>query len=328
MDAHEQTDEIIEEIKKHLRQEYARAYRKMRDKALKYLDNFKKQDAELRKKLKTGKIKKSAYNEWRTRHIITGQLWTNTAHSLAVDLATSDELVFAYMSGKMPDIYALNYNYYMWKVETWAAYDTGFALYNRDTIILMMRNGEMPWLPSPSDATLARIAREGKILWNRKQITSVMTQGIMQGLSIPELARQLELVTERNYKAAVRNARTMATGVQNEARYAASVRAEKMGINIKNMWRATLDMRTRHEHRLLDGQVAKVGKPFKVDGYEIKFPGDPSAPAHLVYNCRCTLEARIDGLTPTAEKTRSTAKLAGMSYEDWKDMKEGKKIGR
>lgn len=319
MQAHEETDAIIEDIKKKLRRHYARAYRSLRDRALKYLDKFAKQDEELAKKVRAGKISQKAYNEWRVRHIITGQIWTNEAHAMAIDLAKSDEFAIAYMSGRMPDVYALNYNYYMWKVETWAAYDTGFTLYNRDAVMLMMQNGEMPWLPAPSDSTLQRLALEKKVLWNRKQITSVMTQGIMQGLSIPKLARQLEAVTEKNYKAAVRNARTMATGVQNEARYAASVRAKKMGIGIKNMWRATLDMRTRHEHRVLDGETAEVGKPFKVDGYKIRFPGDPEAPAHLVYNCRCTLEALIDGLTPTAEKTRSTAKLAGMSYEEWKN---------
>ena len=36
---------------------------------------------------------------------------------------------------------------------------------------------------------------------------------------------------------------------------------------------------------MLDGQKAEMGKPFKVDGEEIMFPGDTSAPGYLVYNC-------------------------------------------
>lgn len=42
------------------------------------------------------------------------------------------------------------------------------------------------------------------------------------------------------------------------------------------MWRATLDGRTRHAHRLLDGQMVDIGEKFKVDGYELEYPGDPS----------------------------------------------------
>lgn len=327
MDAHDQTDEEIEEMKKRLKREYTRAYQAMHEKANRYFQRFSQEDERYRKLMQSGKISKKAYNEWRSRRIITGQIWNAKSESLARDMEACNEIARAYVSSKMPDIYALNYNYYMWKVETWAAYDTGFTLYNRDAVMLLLQNGDMPWLPPPTPSTLARIAREKSVLWNRQQIQSVMMQGIMQGLSIPNLAKQLELVTEKNYKAAVRNARTMATGVQNGARYDASLRAKEMGINIKNMWRATLDMRTRHEHRLLDGMITPVNKPFVVEGIKIRFPGDPNAPAHMVYNCRCTLEARIDGLTPTAEKTRSTARLAGMSYEDWKMMKEGKNYG-
>ena len=53
-----------------------------------------------------------------------------------------------------------------------------------------------------------------------------------------------------------------------------------MGIKLKREWVATLDGRTRHAHAMLDGQKAEIGKPFKVDGYDIMFPGDKSAPAY------------------------------------------------
>lgn len=67
-----------------------------------------------------------------------------------------------------------------------------------------------------------------------------------------------------------------------------------MGIKLKKEWLATLDGRTRHTHAMLDGQTAETDKPFHVDGYEIMYPGDTSAPGYLVYNCRCTLIAALD----------------------------------
>jgi len=323
--AHGATDDILEQIKKRLKTEYDRAYKDLRAKADEYFEKFRAEDEALRKKLKSGKISKAAYNEWRTRHLIMGQRWEMLCDSMAKEIVITNQIALAYMSDKMPDVYALNYNYGLWLGETWAAYDTGFALYNRQTVLNMLYTGSMPWLPQPSYEAILKAKKA--VMWNRQQITSVMTQGILQGLSIPHLARQLELVTEKNYKAAVRNARTMVTGAENSARDDVFRKIKRSGINIQKEWRATLDMRTRHNHRLLDGQVKPVDKPFEVDGIEIMYPAAPDAPAHMVYNCRCTLLARIDGLTPTARLERCKSGIAGMSYEDWKNMKEGKKIG-
>ena len=94
-----------------------------------------------------------------------------------------------------------------------------------------------------------------------------------------------------------------------------------MGIQLKQMWRATLDGKTRHAHRQLDGQMVDIGEKFKVDGYELEYPGDPSAPGYLVYNCRCTVVSVDKFHDPNAPRA---AKLGDMSYEDWKAGKEVK----
>ena len=43
-----------------------------------------------------------------------------------------------------------------------------------------------------------------------------------------------------------------------------------------------------------------VGGPamqaLKLDGYHLMYPGDSSAPGYLVYNCRCTTVAVVDGV--------------------------------
>jgi hypothetical protein len=150
-----------------------------------------------------------------------------------------------------------------------------------------------------------------------------MTQGILQGESIPKLATRLaKEVGDSDRKAAIRNARTMATGAQNAGRVDSYKRAEDMGIEMEQEWRATLDMRTRHEHIQLDGQRQKVGEPFTVDGYEILFPGDPSAEGFLVWNCRCTLRGVVAGLEPQARKYRDESALEGLTYDEWKAQKK------
>ena len=62
---------------------------------------------------------------------------------------------------------------------------------------------------------------------------------------------------------------------------------------ISKTWVANKDLKVRSEHRLLNGETVDIGSPFKVSGKEIRFPGDPLAPASLTINCRCRLKFSI-----------------------------------
>ena len=127
---------------------------------------------------------------------------------------------------------------------------------------------------------------------------------------------------EINHKATIRYVRTAVTGAENAGRADAYRRAEALGVDMEQEWQAVHDMRTRHEHRQLDGQRRPVGEPFEVDGEEILYPGDPAAPGHLIWNCRCRLRGIVAGLEPRARKYRSLDDIEGMTYEEWKESKD------
>ncbi len=93
----------------------------------------------------------------------------------------------------------------------------------------------------------------------------------------------------------------------------------KDGHQLKQQWVATLDGKTRHAHRQLDGQTVDIGQPFTVDGYTLDYPGDPKAPGYLIYNCRCTIVSVDKFHDPNAPRA---SKLGGVSYEEWKAGKE------
>lgn len=124
-----------------------------------------------------------------------------------------------------------------------------------------------------------------------------------------------------DHRAAIRNVRTMVTGAQNAGRVDAAKRARDMGIGLTQVWMATLDMRTRHEHLVLDGQRREIDEPFEVEGEKIKYPGDPDAPAHLVYNCRCTLVQQVKGFEYDirGDKDVDYSGIEGMTYDEWKE---------
>ena len=119
-------------------------------------------------------------------------------------------------------------------------------------------------------------------------------QSILQGESIPNMAKRIaQTMGEINHKATIRYARTAVTGAENAGRKDAFERAERMGIDMEQEWRATLDMRTRHSHRQLDGERRPVGEAFS-NGCE--WPGDENGDPDTTCGCNCSTEVIITGV--------------------------------
>ena len=59
-------------------------------------------------------------------------------------------------------------------------------------------------------------------------------------------------------------------------------------------WISVQDDRTRDAHLIMDGVVVPMDAKFEVpatsqgEGAFMEYPGDPTAPAEQVVNCRCT----------------------------------------
>lgn len=319
--AHEETEKLIKQMEKRINKEYAQAEKELQEKLDDYMRRYHTKDKKWREWVADGTKTKEEYKQWKTGQIAVGKRWEAMKQTIAEDMYHADQIAKSIVKGYMPEVYALNYNYGTYEAEVGAHINTGFTLYNREAVERIMRDNPN-LLPSPGKKVSQAIAEGKAVRWNKQVIQSAMMQGILQGESIPKLATRLaEAVGETNRKAAIRNARTMATGAQNAGRVDAYKHAEEIGVDMMQEWKAVHDMRTRHAHRLLDGQLRKVGEPFEVDGEEIMYPGDPSAEGYLIYNCRCTLGGRVKGLEPRARKYRDDSMIEGMSYEEWKASK-------
>lgn len=70
---------------------------------------------------------------------------------------------------------------------------------------------------------------------------------------------------------------------------AGQIKAEQL----KREWRTRLDNRERRTHRFLNGQEKPWGEPWVTENGEIRYPGDPEAPAAETIQCRCAILTRI-----------------------------------
>ena len=64
--------------------------------------------------------------------------------------------------------------------------------------------------------------------------------------------------------------------------------------NIKKIWDATADARTRETHLAADGQTVSVDESFTIGGSLMEHPGDWQGPASERINCRCFMRTEID----------------------------------
>lgn len=65
--------------------------------------------------------------------------------------------------------------------------------------------------------------------------------------------------------------------------------ARATGLPLLKQWMSAEDDRTRPSHSEADGQEVGQDDPFIVGGVSLMYPGDPSAPAREVVNCRCVV---------------------------------------
>lgn len=325
--AHELTEEKIKEIEERLRAEYTRAAEDIQDKLDDYMKRFDTKDKIWKKWVEEEKKTPEEYAKWRTGQIAAGERWEKMKDTISEDLMHTNDIAMRIISGEMPEIFSINGNYSIYRAENGANIDTGLTLYNRDAVNRIVRDDPDLFLP-PGKALSKEIEKGTVKRWERGKIQSEMLQGIMHGESNPNIARRIaEKASGREYKAAVRNARTMSTNAQNAGRYDAYNRLTKKGVELTLEWSATLDNRTRHEHRMMHGQRREVGEPFEVDGIKIMYPaqtgkfmGVSDIPQEMLWNCRCTILSYVKGFEH--DTIKESDKMGDMTFDDWLKAKE------
>ncbi len=327
--AHRATDDELAKLERRIARLYREAADDLQETIEAYFEKFKKRDEEMKALIGTvqnGKEWTEAdYRQWRLNQIGRGQRYEELREKIAQRMTNAHETAIAYVNDATPGIYSLNRNYAAYTIERVAG-NVDFTLWDERTVrrLIVEQPGLMPYYPKA-----AAVRRGIDLEYGKKQITKCVTSSILQGKSIKGISDDLQrYIPTMSRDSAIRTARTAVTGAQNAGRQDSYNAAEKMGIKLKKEWLAALDNRTRHAHAMLDGQKVDPDKPFKVDGYEIMFPGDRSAPGYLIYNCRCTMVADVDGVDTSDAMRRArdpetgeSVLIKNMTYQEWQGWK-------
>ena len=293
--AHLATDELLDKMERRLRAIYTRASREIGEAWKAYLKEAGTEIADLQRQYQEAKkandtelarqLGKSLQKAKRER-TLTDKRYRELTRQTAEQLAHVNETATAYINNNLPEVYAMNYN------ATGEAFNGiggySFTLTDADTIRNLVES-DSSLLPM-RDLDFSR-----DVAWNIEKMNAEVLQGILQGEPIDKIADRLAQVIGVNLRSAISAARTMVTSAENKGRQDGFERAAAMGIILEREWIATSDGRTRDWHRELDGVTVGVDEPFENAIGKIMYPGDPSANGANVWNCRCTIAAKVLG---------------------------------
>ena len=324
--AHLQTDKELAKLEKRIAKIYKEAADDLQKTIDDYFAKFAKRDAKQKARLEAGEITEQEYKQWRLAQMGRGERFKALQSRVAERYTEANETAVRYVNDATPGIYSLNRNYSAYTIEKVAG-NVGFDLWDEQTVKrLIVDNPEvMPYYP-PEKA----LNRGIDLAYGKRQISASVTSSILQGKSIPGIAKDLQTrISDMNKSSAIRTARTAVTGAQNAGRMDSYVAAEKMGIKVRKEWLATIDGRTRHSHAMLDGKVVDKDKKF---GNGCMFPGDPNGPPEETYNCRCTMVASVDGVDTSDAQRRVRDPVTGknivvsdMTYKEWERLKKNER---
>ena len=291
--AHKKTDEQLEKIERRLTKIYEDANFELSASWNDYMKKVEKKSAKLLKAIDEATDDESRaraekeYQRFLRNSTLRDKHYAQMVEETADQLYNVNETAVAYINGQLPETYAVNLN---WQNQQIASQVKGYSytLVDKSTVKHLATTNK-------SLLPFKKLNKEKDVRWNTKKINSEVLQGILQGESVPKVAKRIQKVQEMNTNASIRTARTMITSAENKGRMDSYQRATEKGIIIKREWIATSDSRTRDWHTELDGQLADVDEPFENSIGLIMYPGDPSADGANVYNCRCTLGAKVVG---------------------------------
>lgn len=312
-------DKEIAKIEKQINAVYSQAQVEIEQKINDFDKNFKIKKDIYYQKYKNHEITQTDYNAWRAGQLFQREQWEAKKKQICGILHSANAQAVKIVNGGTISVFAEGANWTAYNLEHGEGINFGFGLYDARTVTTLIKD-------NPQVLPKWKINEPKEYIWNQQKINNCITQGIIQGEGVDDIAKRIATVTSnQNKNLAMTHTQTALGAAQNAGRMQRLMDAKKMGIDVVKEWMATLDGRTRDTHREIDGEKRPVGDmwhPMKFSN-GCRYPCDPQGPAHEVFNCRCVLVGDIEDFPEEYQRYDNIdgKPIKNMTYTEWEKAK-------
>lgn len=310
----------MDESLSNLEDRLSSVYKEAADGVQRSLDNFL-ESYQSRAVEMEANLSPEEYSMWLSNNVLRTRQMQAQIESLSHDLANVDKIAIQMINGELPEVYASSYNFGIYRADMqrqlWGGYtNASFSIYNADALRIIETEDPdlIPWKPLEPD-------EDKDLAWNRKHIQNAITQGILQGDSIPQLSQRLLPIVNMDENASRRTARTAYTSIQNQARRDATQAVRDAGIPMDEPWMSVLQQNTRDTHLMLHGTLPNedglYGEGIILSGNLLRFPADPLGDPEQIYNCQCRVQSFIHGIDHSHDDELYARFMEENYYDDW-----------
>lgn len=311
------TDKETAKLEKEIIKVYKEAQRDLEAKMNDFNDRYLAKYRIHKKELDDGKITQEQFDAWVRGQVFQGKQWEAKRNQVINTIENANQIANRMVNGQTTNIFGFNANFMSYSLEKKAGVDLGFGIYDNATVARLIKD-------HPQILPEWKIDEPKDYIWNYRKVNNAITQGIIQGESLDKITNRLvDQLCAQNRNLMLTHARTSMTGAQNAGRNESLNQAQNKGIKVVKQWMTTLDGRTRDSHAAIDGETRDAGETRFSNG--CRYPGDPTGPAHEVYNCRCTLVGDVKGYESSNYKRRDNTTggtIQNMSYKEWLKAKQ------
>ena len=269
--------------------------------------------------VEAGEMTQEDFATWSRNMMLQSAQYQATLASITDVLVNSDVVAMAIVADRLPLVIAESYDFVAslgFEAADRAGITIGtFQIYNVDSVRAIIRDNPnlFPVVNLPEDEA-----------WNRLHVNREITQAIIQGDTMEQVAQRLQSVTAMDNRSAIRNARTAMTAAENLGRTECASRLRDRGVPVKEVWLATKDSKTRDSHLLLDGTEKDENGYYGVGIIRtpLRFPGDPFGDPEEIYNCRCRDNIVLEGIDHSNDFERYQDFMQTNYPDDYRNFQE------
>jgi hypothetical protein len=204
------------------------------------------------------------------------------------------------------ELYGESYFSEAWAIDQASELRLGWGVLNKDIITETLDNTFF--------SSAVNAYRPGFL----KAIRAAMATGLANGKSFQDMVKDLAKVWDIKGFELLRIIRTEGMSAINAGQSDAYARAKAKGIELDEIWDATLDGKTRPTHQQMDGQTKEEDGFFHLpDGELARYPCDENLSAGERMQCRCHPRGEIKGYSPQLRRDKETGIIPYQTYEDW-----------